>query len=139
MHMSHPVMFRDDDFGLADVRRIALGFPGAFEKISHGRPVFCVPKIFVMYGGSSKEAGERAMFPYSVLFKPHELERRALEQDNRFFYPMYLGPSGWLGLDLTAGRNVDWAEVAELVDTSYRLIASKKLIKQLNDESNGAT
>ncbi|CAN5546504.1 MmcQ/YjbR family DNA-binding protein [soil metagenome] len=137
--MSHPVMFRDDDFGLADVRRIALGFPEAFEKISHGRPVFCVPKIFVMYGGSSKETGERVMFPYSILFKPSETERRALEQDGRFFYPMYLGPSGWLGLDLTAGMKVDWAEVAELIDTSYRLIATKKLIKQLDDESNGAT
>ena len=136
--MSHPVMFRDDDFGLADVRRIALGFPEAFEKNSHGRPVFCVPKIFVMYGGSSKETGERVTFPYSILFKPNESERRALEQDNRFFYPMYLGPSGWLGLDLSAGK-VDWDEVKELVDTSYRLIATKKLIKQLDDHSNGAT
>ena len=37
------------------------------------------------------------------------------------------------------GKKVDWAEVAELIDTSYRLIATKKLIKQLDDESNGAT
>jgi hypothetical protein len=42
-------MFRDDDFGLLDVRQVALGFPCAFEKISWGRPVFCAPKIFVMY------------------------------------------------------------------------------------------
>jgi hypothetical protein len=27
----HPIMFRDDDFGLLDLREIALGFPGAFE------------------------------------------------------------------------------------------------------------
>jgi hypothetical protein len=43
-------MFRDDDFGLAELRRIALDFPGAFEKVSWGRPVFCAPKIFAMYG-----------------------------------------------------------------------------------------
>ena len=49
-------MFRDDDFGLRDVREIALGFPGAFEKISWGRPVFCAPKIFVMYGGKRARA-----------------------------------------------------------------------------------
>ena len=35
-------MFRDDDFGLAELRKVALGFPEAFEKISWGRPVFCI-------------------------------------------------------------------------------------------------
>ena len=50
--MPHPIMFRDDDFGLREVRQIALAFPGAFEKIPWGRPVFCAPKIFVMYGGA---------------------------------------------------------------------------------------
>jgi hypothetical protein len=136
--MPHPVMFRDDDFGLVEVRRIALGFPEAFEKISHGRPVFCAPKIFVMYGGSSKETGERVTFPYSILFKPSETEKPALEQDSRFFYPMYLGPSGWLGLDLSAAEP-DWNEVTELIDTSFRLIATKKLITQLDDQNPGAT
>ncbi|MDT5244625.1 MAG: hypothetical protein QOD36_2001 [Mycobacterium sp.] len=29
--MPHPIMFRDDDLGLAEVRKIALGFPEAFE------------------------------------------------------------------------------------------------------------
>ncbi|CAN5391089.1 MmcQ/YjbR family DNA-binding protein [soil metagenome] len=132
-------MFSEDDFGLAQVRQIALGFPAAFEKISHGRPVFCVPKIFVMYGGSSKQTGERVTFPHSILVKPGDTERLALEQDTRFFYPMYLGPSGWLGMDLTAHKKVDWDEVGELIDTSYRLIAAKKLIRQLDDRTIGAT
>ena len=46
--MPHPIMFRDDDPGLAEVREIALSFPEAFEKVSWGRPVFCAPKMFVM-------------------------------------------------------------------------------------------
>jgi predicted DNA-binding protein (MmcQ/YjbR family) len=129
--MPHPIMFGEDDLGLADVRRIALGFPEAVEKISHGRPVFCVPKMFAVYGGSSKRTGEIVGYPYSVLLKVDESERRALEQDRRFFYPMYLGPFGWLGLDLTTGT-VDWDEVAELLDASYRLTASKRLIKRLD-------
>ena len=136
--MPHPVMVRDDDFGLAEVRQIALSFPEAFEKISHGRPVFCAPKIFVTYGGSSKATGEAVRFDHSILFKPSETERPALEQDDRFFYPMYLGPSGWLGLDLSAGKP-DWNEVTELIDTSFRLIATKKLIKHLDDRTLGAT
>jgi predicted DNA-binding protein (MmcQ/YjbR family) len=129
-------MFRDDDFGLRELRQIALRFPGAFEKISWGRPVFCAPKIFTMYGGNSKSAnpGEMTPFPHSMLIKVDEADRRALEGDRRFFFPAYMGPYGWLGLDFTAG-SVDWEEVGELVDASFRLVASKKLVKQLDDES----
>jgi predicted DNA-binding protein (MmcQ/YjbR family) len=124
-------MFSDDDLGLREVRQIALTFPGAFEKISWGRPVFCTPKIFLMYGGNEKRAGEMVAFPYSVLVKADESDRKALEQDSRFYYPAYMGPSGWLGLDLTAGK-VDWDEVRELVDASYRLVASTKLVRELD-------
>jgi predicted DNA-binding protein (MmcQ/YjbR family) len=124
-------MFTDDDFGLRELRKIALGFPGAFEKVSWGRPVFCAPKVFVMYGGNEKRDGAMVPFPYSMLVKVDESDRKALQQDSRFYYPAYMGPSGWLGLDLTAAK-VDWAEVGELVDASYRLVAAKKLIKELD-------
>lgn len=123
-------MFSDDDFGLRELREIALAFPEAFEKISWGRPVFCVPKIFVMYGGNEKRDGHMVAFPYSMLVKVEEVDRPALQQDGRFYYPAYMGPSGWLGLDLTADT-VDWDEVRELVDASYRLVAPKKLVKEL--------
>ena len=131
--MPHPVMFRDDDMGLAEVREIALGFPGAFEKVSHGRPVFCAPKMFAIYGGSAKAAakGEHIQYPHSILVKVDDSDRAALEQDRRFFFPAYMGPYGWLGLDLTATK-VDWKEVAELADASFRMVAAKKLINQLD-------
>lgn len=124
-------MFSDDDFGLAEVRGLALRFPAAFEKVSWGRPVFCAPKMFAMYGGNMKTDGEMVTFPYSLLVKVDESDRRSLEQDDRFFFPAYMGPFGWLGLDLTAGK-VDWAEVGELLDASFRLVATKKLIRQLD-------
>jgi hypothetical protein len=136
-------MFRDDDPGLAQLRGIALGFPATFEKISHGRPVFCVPKMFAMYGGSSKFAafgstprtevtpGEMTPFPHSLLVKVDETDRAALQQDTRFFFPAYVGPYGWLGLDLTAAK-VDWDEVTELIDASYRMVASRKLVNLLD-------
>jgi predicted DNA-binding protein (MmcQ/YjbR family) len=100
--------------------------------------------MFAMYGGNSKHEhsqarsaparrpGEMVPFPNSVLIKVDESERAALQQDKRFFYPMYLGPYGWLGLDLTAAK-VDWDEVAELVDASYRIVAPKKLISRLDE------
>jgi predicted DNA-binding protein (MmcQ/YjbR family) len=128
-------MFSDGDLGLAELREIALGFPGAFEKISHGRPSFFVTKMFAMYGGSSKTVvpGEMTRFSHSLLVKVDETERSALAQDTRFFFPAYLGPAGWLGLDFTAAK-IDWAEVTELVDASYRLVAPKKLLNQLDDQ-----
>lgn len=128
-------MFSDDDLGLAELREIALGFPGAFEKISHGRPSFFVTKMFAMYGGSSKTVvpGEMIRFSHSLLVKVDETDRSALAQDTRFFFPAYLGPAGWLGLDFTAAK-IDWAEVTELVDASYRLVAPKKLLNQLDDQ-----
>jgi predicted DNA-binding protein (MmcQ/YjbR family) len=139
-------MFHDDDPGLAELRGIALGFPEAFEKVSWGRPVFCAPKIFVMYGGNARTSpgrsaparrktatkGEYVHYPYSVLVKVDESDRNALQQDARFYYPAYMGPSGWLGLDLTAKKKVEWDEVRELVDASYRLVATKKLIVLLD-------
>ena len=132
--MPHPIMFRDGDPGLAELRRVALEFPGAFEKVSWGRPVFCAPKMFAIYGGNSKTTrpGEMTEFPHSLLFKADETDRTALEQDARFFFPAYMGPFGWLGLDFMASK-VDWDEVTELVDASFRLVASKKLIKQLDE------
>lgn len=134
--MPHPIMFRDDDPVLVKVRTIALGFPEAFEKVSHGRPAFFVTKMFVMFGGSVKPAskgGDYLQYPHSIMVKVDDSDRRALEQDRRFFVPAYLGPSGWLGLDLAATKKVDWAEVTELIDASYRLVAPKKLIGRLNE------
>jgi hypothetical protein len=124
-------MFTDDDFGLRELRRIALEFPEASEKVSWGRPVFCAPKIFAMYGGNAKQGGETVAYPYSLLVKVDESERNALERDPRFYFPAYMGPAGWLGLDLTA-KKVDWDEVRELVDASYRMVAPKKFVKLLD-------
>jgi hypothetical protein len=88
-----------------------------------------------MYGGSAKTdvKGEYLSYPHSILVKVDDSDRRALEQDTRFFFPAYMGPFGWLGLDFTARKKIDWTEVRELVDASFRMIASKKLIKQLDN------
>lgn len=45
-----------------------------------------------------------------------------------------MGPSGWLGLDFTAAE-VDWDEVYELIDASFRMIVPRRLIKQLDGKT----
>lgn len=43
-----------------------------------------------------------------------------------------MGPSGWLGLDLTVA-NINWDEVKELIDGWYRMVAPRSLIEQLDE------
>ena len=125
-------MFDDDDPGLAELRAIASAFPGAHEKVSHGRPAFFVTKMFAMYGGSSKETGDMVTVPHCVIVKVDDADSAALQRDERFFYPAYLGVAGWLGLDFTVAA-VDWDEVCELVDASYRLVAPTRMITTLDE------
>ena len=130
--MPHPIMFDDDDPFLARVREIALAFPEATEKISHGRPTFSAPKMFAVFGGSRRNPdGPMLRYAHALLIKVDDSERPALQQDPRFFHPAYLGPFGWLGLDFDAAE-VDWAEVAELVDASFRLQAPARLVRRLD-------
>ena len=52
--MSHPPRYREDDPLLGRVRDLALAFPAAREKISHGTPSFFTVKIFAQYGAATK-------------------------------------------------------------------------------------
>ncbi len=124
-------MYDADDPLLARVREIALSFPGSDEKESHGRPAFFTRKVFAYYGGSVKVDGVWHEHDRSILFLPEPAERLALEADGRFWVPAYLGPSGWLGLDLDPDSDFD--EVAELLEESFRVTAPKGLVAQLGE------
>jgi len=132
--VAHPRMYDPGDPLLARVRAIALGFPGSDEKESHGRPAFYTRKVFAYYGGSAKVDDLWVQHDQAIVFLPDPAERPALEAESRFWVPAYLGPSGWLGLDLALG--VDFEEVAELLEDSYRLTASNRLVAEL-EKSHG--
>ncbi|MFC5729696.1 MULTISPECIES: MmcQ/YjbR family DNA-binding protein [Nocardioides] len=147
--MPHPIAFSEDDPGLAELRQICLALPGAGERISHGRPTFRAGRIFVAFGGSvapvatersdgrrERRPGERRQVPSALIFMPDAVDRSALDADPRFFVPAYYGAYGWRAIDL-AEPGVDWGEIRELVDASYRLLAPKKLIARL--DAPGAT
>lgn len=123
-------MFDDDDPALARVRAVALALPGAAEKVSHGRPTFYTAKVFCYFGGSLKLDGEWMQHPQAVLVLPDRDDEPALREDSRFWVPGYLGPSGWLGLDLDA--DTDWAEIGELIDASYRRTAPAMRVRELD-------
>ena len=128
--VAHPQMFDDDDPMLERVRRLAAELPNSGEKVSHGRPAFFTKKVFAYYGGSVKLRGNWIEHPHSIMVVPDESDRRSLHEDHRTFVPAYLGPSGWIGVDLDA--DTDWSEIAELLDASYRLTAPKRDIALLD-------
>ena len=130
--MAHPIMFRDDDPGLVELRAICLALPGTEERVSHGRPTFRAGRIFAAFGGSEKiRPGEHRMVPSAFIFTPDAVDLPALDEDPRFFVPAYYGPYGGRAIDL-ADPDVDWAEIAELADASYRRVAPKRLVAELD-------
>ena len=117
-------MYDEDDPLLHALRPLALGFPEAVEVETFGRPTFRAGKIFAQYGITER-------FPRVLVVKPDPDEREALVRDPRVVVPPYYGPFGWLALDLAA-QPVDWTEVAELLDASYRQIALKRMLRALD-------
>lgn len=120
-------MYDDGDPYLTELRQVCLALPESTEVESWGRPTFRAGKIFALFSGSDDH-------PYGLVFKPGDDERPALLQDERFWVPAYYGPGGWLGLDFTAA-SVDWDEVAELVETSYRQVAIKRMLRALDERA----
>jgi hypothetical protein len=128
--VAHPIMFDDADPLLGRVRALALAFPDAAEKISHGHPAFFTTKVFAYYGGSVKVDGVYQRHEHSLIVLPDPAEREALATVDGFYVPAYLGASGWLGLDL--GGDTDWDEVGELLDASYRRTAGRRRVAALD-------
>ena len=128
--MSHPARYEPDDRYLVRLRAICLALPEAAEKDSHGHPNFYTKKVFAVFGGVVKGDHGSDRWSQSVLVLPDLLSREASLSDQRFFVPGYYGPYGWIGLDFRAAE-VDWDEVADLVEQSYRNTATARLVRQL--------
>lgn len=123
-------MFDHDDPQLQRLRAVCLALPEAQERISHGRPNFFTVRTFCYFGGSARVGpGDWVPHDGAIIVRPDPVDEPALRQDARFFVPAYLGPSGWLGIDLA---DLDWDEVAELVDASYRVTAPARLARLLD-------
>ena len=134
--MDHPVMFEEHDPVLAAVREHALAFPGAIETITFGRPWFragATGRAFAIYGGGTK-GPDPVRHEAALLVHVDEDELPARVQDARFFVPAYFGPKGWLGIDV-AGPATDWTEVDELLDASFRHLAPRSLVLELDAQA----
>ena len=122
-----------DERTLARIRDICLRFPEADEADLQGRPLFHVHrKRFALFNGhDSPPRGRWDGSGRSVHFVTDPQERDALRQDPRFRPSPHHGDRGWMALDLGSPA-VDWGEVAELLEASYRLVAPRRLVAELD-------
>ena len=110
---------------LEHVRKICLGLPETSERPSHGAPSFFVgeKKCFVMLLDNHHDDGRFAIW---CAAPPGNQELLVQADPDRFFRPPYVGHRGWLGVMLDA--NVDWEEVASIVEDAFATVAPKKLL-----------
>ena len=111
--------------GHEELATICLALPEADATTTIGQHMtFSVRgKTFVYYLDDHHGDGIVA-----VCCKTSMLEQADLveTEPERYYVPAYIGHHGWVGLRLDSGE-VDWDEVEELVHTSYRLVAPKRL------------
>jgi hypothetical protein len=117
---------------LKRVRAICLALPETNERPSHGSPAFFVRdrKTLAMFLDNHHGDGRLAIWCPAPPGVQGELVR---QEPDRFFVPAYVGYRGWLGVRLDV--DVEWDEVADIVEDAYRLVAPKKLVAQLDAHS----
>jgi predicted DNA-binding protein (MmcQ/YjbR family) len=124
----HPRVTVDEAI-LAPLREICLTYPEAMEAEAFGAPTFQVRnKNFAML---HQPEGRTSVWCKAA---PGAQEAYVLSEPDRYFTPPYLGPKGWVAAWLNPEMHPDWAEIEEIIDQSYRLVAPKRLVAQLDGD-----
>jgi hypothetical protein len=132
--LSHPVrQIAAKDAPLVDrLRKLCLALPEAGERLSHGEPTWFAGKgkVFAMLDNHHHGSPHLSVW----LPQPMDVQETLIEADpERFFRPPYVGPSGWVGVVLDT--KPDWQMVQRLIRDAFALVATKKLLAQLEGPS----
>lgn len=110
------------------LRAICLTFPEATEQGGVGDPSFKVrDNIFAMQHRFEDRPSMWCKAP------PGAQDVLVNSKPEQFFVPPYVGHHGWVGLWLDV--EIDWDEVADLVEESYRMTAPRRLSALLDQSS----
>jgi hypothetical protein len=113
-----------EDPRLTRLTKICLALPEAQREIHGQHAAFLVrKKNFVWFLNDHHGDG---IVGIATKVLPGDNEALVAAQPKRFYLPAYVAHRGWVGLRLDT-RKIDWEEVSELIATSYRLTAPKKL------------
>ena len=99
-----------------------MALPDTYEKISHGAPSFFIPGgQYLSYVDNHHGDGRLAVW----CAQPPGAQEALIESNPKhFFRPPYVGPSGWVGINLNTG--LGWGAVAAIIAEGHRFIAAKK-------------
>ncbi len=112
----------------ATLRRFALTFPGAHEDFPWGEAVIKVKaKVFVFLGHRDRLDDEVSMSMKLPESGPFVLDRGWGKPTG-----YGLGKSGWVTITLAGGDRPPLAALRDWIEESYRAVAPKKLIKELD-------
>src|ERR1700704_416151 len=105
------------------VREIMASLPETEEFVSHSALTFRVRgKIFATYTINHHGDGRVAL----NLMAPRGAQAALVKIRPRvYFVPPYVGPRGWLGIELDKG--LDWGAVRDHVRDAYELVAQAEL------------
>lgn len=117
-----------DDPRLVRLTAICLGLPEAACRRSGDHAAFLIRKKNFAYFLNNHH-GDGIVGVTCKVF-PGDNAALVKAQPERFYLPAYVASKGWVALRLDTGQ-IDWEEVVELVATSYRLIAPKRLAAQV--------
>jgi hypothetical protein len=104
------------------IRAICLALPGTMEKVSHGAPSFYL-KSGHSLSFADNHHGDGRLAAW-VAAPPGAQEALIAAEPQHFFRPAYVGPSGWVGINLDTG--LDWGAVAAVISEGHAFIAAKK-------------
>jgi len=122
-----------DDRWLTWVRSVCARFPEAEEAELQDRPLFRVRsrRFAIVNLATSPPRPRWAGAGPSLHVLTDPAERDALRQDARFSRSPHHGDRGWLAVRLDTGQ-VGEREVAELLESAYRLVAGRRLVALLD-------
>ena len=106
---------------LARVRRICLSLPQTSEKLSHGEPTFFMRKrVFCMFANNHHNDGHVAVW---IPMQPGLQATLLRSEPKKYFYPPYVGVSGWIGIELS---EVGDEELAAHVVDAWKMMEEKQ-------------
>lgn len=108
-----------------NIRKLALTYPESYEESPWGDRVVKVKgKIFLFCGVWDKKLGISVKLPRSA--------RQVLREPWAKPTPYGLGKSGWVSMSWERDGDVPLERVEAFIDESYRALAPKKLVAQLD-------
>ena len=108
---------------LVRVRRICMALPETLEKLSHGEATFFAggKRVFAMFANNHHQDGHIAVW---IPAPPGLQEALIQEAPGTYFRPPYVGPSGWVGIELD---RIGDEELAAHIRQAWKMVAPKKL------------